>query len=84
VENAGVVVRVQGRNARLAAKLDAPVCCRAVRSLKPLYAGIADVDPDSRRHDHARTVDEDVEVGVDMMDESLLPFRPEARGKDQA
>src|SRR2546423_1536113 len=76
VENAIVEVRVQRRNARVDAKPDAPVCRRAVRLFSPLNAGIVDVDPDSRRHDHACAVDEDVEVGVDVMDESLPPFRP--------
>jgi hypothetical protein len=75
MEDAGVVVGVERRNTRFLAEPNTPVCLRAVRRLEDLNARIADIDADRRRHDHARAVDEDIQVGVNVMDEGFFPFR---------
>ena len=85
MEDAGVVVCVQRRDARLRAQLDAPVRLRAVRSIaEGLDAGILDVDSDPCRYDHTLAVHEDVEMRVDVMRESLLALRLQPRGNGEA
>ena len=85
MEDAGPVVRVQRRDARLRAQLDAPVRLRAVRGIaEGLDVGILDVDSDPCRYDHTLAVHEDVEMRVDVMRESLLALRLQPRGNGEA
>jgi hypothetical protein len=80
VEDAARIVGVEGRDARLVAHLDAAVRTHVVeiRDLRVL-----DVDPDPRGHDDRLAVDEDVQVGVDVVDPILLGSRLET-GLDRA
>lgn len=75
MQYSGVVVRVKRRDAgRVAGRIYAAIAHHAI-FLKSADPRIGDVDPDSGRHGHRLTVDEDVEVGVNMVDQELLRLR---------
>ena len=72
VKDPAHVVRMEGRDARLGAHLDAAVVDEPSRSWTAARPGILDVDPDSRRNQDRLAVDEDIQVRVHVIGQELL------------
>ena len=80
VQEAGRVMRVQRRDARLVALLrQACADDEAVRPRVGLHGRVVEVDPDPGRDEHRPAVDEHVEVRVHVVLEELGLLRDEAR-----
>jgi hypothetical protein len=56
----------------LVAHLDAAIRHRAIGLVEPAHLGVLDVDPDRRGDLDRLAVEEDVEVGMDVIDQELL------------
>src|SRR5204863_6533618 len=84
VQDAGVVVGVERRDAGLGTAADSSVRLRAAGQLERPDARVVDVDPDPGRDADLLAVHEDVEMRVHVMDERLTPLRLQAGGDGAA
>jgi hypothetical protein len=75
VEDAAVVVCMQGRDARFGAEPDPAIPKCPVGKRRVPDPGIVDVDPDSGRNADGGSVHEHIEMGVDVMNQRLGAFR---------
>ena len=79
VQDAGDVVRVQRRDARLVARHDDAAVRRQPVDRERVHARIGDVDPETRGHEDVLAVDEDVEVRVHVVLRAARRSRARAR-----